>query len=385
MRRSNRIAAMTAACAVLWALAPVAPAAPAAEGKAGDLDAQAQQTAAEQLAAFGKGYRARVDGSRRVVFVSALDDRHLDKTLQLLTAFTDAFRRTLGASEPAWNVTVVLPIVDDFNRLQKPFPDCVGFYDPRTRRLVSIDRGRTLLHEFTHALHHADAAAAGQSHPLWVTEGLATLFETSRITPSGLEPETDGRLLSVRKAVFNKKPIPLKDLLTMGPQAFMKDAALAYAEARYLMHYLHHRDRLADFYKRFKATCGSDPAGVKALEAALGSRLYVLEPAWHQWVLSLRMPMAEDRSQDARLGLQVQNDARGVKVVGVVPGSAAQLAGRIRVGDVIAKFNGREVTNPVEYIAAVRDAGAMQTVKVELFRHGRPMTVIQPLGATSAH
>lgn len=349
-----------------------------------DLNAQAKSVARQQIEKLGQNYTAHIDPSRHIVYVSALDDGHLRETIQLLSAFTDAYRRTLPSTRPAWNVTVVLPAVDDYKKLTLPFPNCAGFYSPAGKRLVSIDRGRTLLHEFTHALHHADVAAARQAHPIWVCEGLATLFEASRITPSGLEPQLDRRLPTVQRAVKSNEAIPLERLLTMGRDPFLKDAALAYAQARYVMYYLHDRGRLGQWYRRYKANFTHDPNGLKAFEAALGSRIFLIEPAWRKWVLSLRMPSSEHRLEQARLGLEVQKVAQGVKVVGMVPGSAAKVAGRIRVGDIIEKFNDHAIDNAGQLVGAIRSAGAMQTVKVQLLRHGRRMTVIQPLGAPTA-
>lgn len=369
-------AAIAAALACILAGPPPAPAA--------DLNVQAKSIARQQLQKFGESYGAHVDSTRHIVYVSALDDGHLRKTVQLLSAFTDAYRRTLPATRPAWNVTVILPTVDDYKKLTLPFPDCSGFYSHSGRRLVSIDRGRTLIHEFTHALHHADIAAARQVHPIWVCEGLATLFEASEITPSGLKPRLDRRLPTVQRAVKDKKAIPLQRLLTMGREPFLKDAALAYAQVRYVMYYLYDQGRLSQWYKRYKAGFKQDPNGLKAFEVSLGSRIFLIEPAWQKWVLSLRMPPSEYRLQQARLGLEVQKVAQGVKVVGMAPGSAAKVAGRIRVGDIIEKFNNHAIRNTGELVGAIRAAGAMQTVEVQLMRQGRRITVIQPLGAPSA-
>jgi hypothetical protein len=351
---------------------------------AGDLTAQAARIAREEVRRLGEGYTARIDGRRHIVYVSALDDEHLDKTLRLLTAFTDAYRRTLPAATPAWNLTVVLPTVKDYRKGKLPFKGCAGFYDPSERRLVSIDRGRTLVHEFTHALHHADTAAAKQVHPVWVCEGLATLFEASRITPAGLVPQVDRRLPALQRALKDDKAIPLRRLLAMDSEAFRKDAELAYAEVRYVMYYLHARGCLADWYRRYKAAFLRDRNGAKALEVALGGRLFQIEPQWRQWVLQLRVPSSERRVQQGRLGLQMKKGTRGVKVVGLVPGGAAEIAGRIHVNDVIEAFNGHEVTHPGELIGAIRSARALQTVEVRLRRGGRTMTVAQPLGIPSA-
>lgn len=374
--RKRRIAAAGLALACLAARPARAPA-------GSDLTAQANQIARTQLKRLGDGYAARIDPKRHIVYLSALDEGHLQQTIRLLAAFTDAYRRTLPAARPAWNVTVVLPTADDYRSHKAPSPKCVGFYNYAGRRLVSIDRGRTLVHEFTHALHHADMAAAKQRHPIWICEGLATLFEASRITPSGLRPRTDGRLPAVQRALRKKRAIPLQRLLTMGREPFMQQAELAYAQSRYVMYYLCHRGRLRDFYRIYKATFTRDPDGVKAFEQAAGNRLFIIERQWQKWVLSLRMPSSEPRSRQGRLGLEVKKTAQGVQVVALVPGSAAKVAGRIRVGDVIQQFGPHAIRNPADLVGAVRNAGALQTVKIQLRRHGRPMTVIQPLGAPS--
>ena len=352
---------------------------------AGDFVAEANRIAQSQLKKLGKGYTAKIDPTRHIVYISALDDAHLRKTIALLSAFTDAYRRTLPAAKPAWNITVVLPTADDYRTFSPPFAGCIGFYSPAGRRLVAIDRGRTLVHEFTHALHHADTAAARQVHPIWVCEGLATLFEASRITPSGLKPQLDRRLPTVQRALRSNKAIPLQRLLTMGREAFLADAAVAYAQARYVMYYLHERGRLDDWYRRYKNTFSKDPTGLKAFEAALTSRIFLIEPAWKKWVLSLRTPSSEYRTGQGRLGLEVRKSTQGVKVVGTVPGSAARTAGRIRVGDVIKTFNNTPIAGPAQLGAAVRAAGALKTVHVQLLRHGRQMTVLQPLGAPGSH
>ncbi len=349
-----------------------------------DYNAEAKRISAKQLSQFGKGYSARYDNNRHILYISALDDAHLNQTVVLLSAFTQAYRRTLVNGRGEGNITVVLPTAEDYKKLELPFPGCVGFYSYAGRRLVSIDRGRTLLHEFTHALHHADMTAARQVHPIWIVEGLATLFEASKITPSGLVPQHDSRLATIQKALKNKdkdkKAFSLRELLSMGREPFMKDASLAYAQARYVMYYLYERGRLDDFYRRYKDTFVHDPHGIAAFEAATGNKLAIIERAWSKWVLDQKVPSSQRRARQGRLGLEIQRAAQGAKVVGLQPGGAAKTAGRLKVGDVIEQFNGAKIRNEAELVAAIRSAGAMRTVKVQLLRNSRRMTVMQPLG-----
>ncbi|NIM60902.1 MAG: hypothetical protein GTO30_04390, partial [Acidobacteria bacterium] len=51
-----------------------------------------------------------------------------------------------------------------------------GIYEHERRRLIARDIGASLRHELTHAYHYADMDRLGQRHPLWVQEGIATLY-----------------------------------------------------------------------------------------------------------------------------------------------------------------------------------------------------------------
>lgn len=347
------------------------------------LDAQAREIAARQLKRFGRGYTARIDAARRLVFVSSLDKTHLQQTVDLLSRFADAYREVLGGADLPWNVAIVLPTACDYEPLA-PDKDVRGFYQPGEKILISIDRGRVLLHEFTHALHHADAAAAGQNHPIWIAEGLATLFESAEITPKGVRLRPDSRLLTLQKAIRKKTLIPLKTLLAMKHDEFVKDAALCYAESRYLMLYLHERGVLREWYETYKSGYAEDASGRSALEKVLGGELSEIESRWKQWVEKLKLPWGELRSGQGRLGAQVRDQAEGVKIVGFVAGSAAEQAGRLKVGDIIKQFNGLETRSSATLVAAIRAAVAMQTVDVVVIRNGHRITIQQPLGASGS-
>jgi S1-C subfamily serine protease len=108
--------------------------------------------------------------------------------------------------------------------------------------------------------------------------------------------------------------------------------------------------------------------------------LFIIERDWQKWVLDKTVPSSEHRTRQDRLGLEIQRVAQGAKIVGLQDGSAAKTAGRLKVGDIIEQFNGRAIRNEADLIVAIRSAGAMQTVKIQLMRNSRPMTVMQPLG-----
>ena len=337
---------------------------------------RAESIAKEQLKQFGEGYTARIDRQRYLIYISALDEEHLRETTELLSKFYDAYRHTTGSLAPKWNVTIILPTVQDF---RKVIPDqhCSGTYFTRGKKLIALDRSETLLHEFTHALHDADAG--GLHHPLWVIEGLATFFQSSEITPSGLEPYVDGMVCTVQRAIYQKRTIPLETLFKMGREKFMKDAALAYAQSRYVMYYLYERDRLRGFYERLKTDWGKDPHGIRAFELALTGSLPSIDKEWQEWVLKLRPKADLYLKQLAMLGVQVREHDKGVEITAIQDGGAAKRAGRLRVGDVVQKFNGKPITKPEDLYAALSACRATQTVEIELLRYGSTATIQQTL------
>ncbi len=379
----KRFASHAAVAFALILVAAVVASRSAASSPKADLTSEAHRLARKYLKKMGKGYTAHIDNRRHIVYVSALDDEHRRRTQNLLSAFADAQKKTLLGRPLPWNLVVILPTAEDYKKLAVgvELENSAGFCTQGGRKLVSIDRGRVLLHEFTHALHFADVTAERQTHPIWIKEGLATLFESSRITPAGLEPYVAGRLRTLHKAIRKKKTIPLDRLFRMGQKKFMKQAKLCYAQSRYVMLYLKRRGRLKSWYRDYKKNYTKDPTGLKAFERALGLRLFQIEPQWKEWVGKLRIPLDTRRSGQARLGAEVVDDPRGVKIVRLVPKSAAKTAGRLRVGDVIEKLNGVKTPNPAAFVAAVRSAGANRTVKIEIIRRGRKKTIIQPLGA----
>lgn len=77
-----------------------------------------------------------------------------------------------------------------------------------------------------------------------------------------------------------------------------------------------------------------------------------------------------------RLGLKVQDteDGKGVKVLDVDEGSAAEKAG-IKVDDIITSFEGKEVNSASELARASREAKDNSSMKVKVNRNGKPQTI----------
>ncbi len=362
---------------LLWAWSPCA-------AQQSDLANLALEIAQARLTEFGPDYEAKIDETRNIIYISALDDKHLNETTNLLSTFTDFQRAILFREELKWNVTVILPLSKDYTPLA-PAKNITGFYKPPQRELISIDRSRVLVHEFTHALHHSDMAAADQNHPIWIVEGLACLFEASKVTDSSFIPQVDGRLTTLQAAIRKKETIALDKFLQMSRKEFHKDTRLAYAQSRYIMLYLYQNDKLSKWYNNYKSNFSKDTSGRKAMEKAFLKPIYEIEKDFLNWSQSLQLPWGEASSNQARLGAQVKAAGNGVKVVGFVRGSAGETAGRLIIGDIITEFNGYEIRNPAEFVGAVRATGANQTVIIKVQRHGREVILRQPLSSPKAN
>jgi serine protease Do len=77
-----------------------------------------------------------------------------------------------------------------------------------------------------------------------------------------------------------------------------------------------------------------------------------------------------------RLGIKVQDteDGKGVKVLQVEEGSAAEKSG-IREDDIITSFEGKDVNSAGELAKASRESKEKSSIKVELKRNGKPQTI----------
>ena len=84
-------------------------------------------------------------------------------------------------------------------------PEVRGMYLHPARRLVSRDAGQSLQHEFVHLMHFAHMERTGQRHPIWVQEGLASLYEDYTLRADGsVEFHPNIRFNFARKQVTSR-------------------------------------------------------------------------------------------------------------------------------------------------------------------------------------
>jgi hypothetical protein len=169
-------------------------------------------------------------------------------------------------------------------------PSKFGFYDePRQRLVVNTDLGLgTLTHELVHPILAADFPLA----PLWLNEGIASLYEAPVMPQGGeIHGAANWRLPRLRAALAARGERPeaeLARLFTLGDATF-RDAReeLHYAQARYLCQWLDTSGRLWDFYHRWRDGFGADPTGARAFQAATGLTPAAAQASFEQWLGSL--------------------------------------------------------------------------------------------------
>lgn len=139
----------------------------------------------------------------------------------------------------------------------------------------------TIVHELTHALMSEDFPAA----PIWLAEGMASLYEHCRAEGGVLKGDDNWRLPELKAALENGSLTPLSLLLAMTPAGFRgAGESLNYAQARYFCKYMEELGLLASVYKEFRARSDLDPTGSRFVVKAFGKPLENIEAAWKRWI-----------------------------------------------------------------------------------------------------
>ncbi|MFW6108501.1 MAG: TPR end-of-group domain-containing protein, partial [bacterium] len=188
-----------------------------------------------------KRYKSVFDPDRNFVYLHAKTDEELARLRHSLEAYADCQWRDLFQNRPQRPLFIVLLTAKDS---PKVFRHGVGgMFNPGAMTLFCSDmpvnkllRMDVVIHEFTHALHYADMGARQQKHPIWLVEGLATLFESSDRDGS-VKPRHNHRLVLAQRAAREGRLLAWPALMKLNRMQFMLRARLAYAQARYMLFY----------------------------------------------------------------------------------------------------------------------------------------------------
>lgn len=329
---------------------------------------------------FGSGYICEIDHTNKLVFATNIDRRTLQKLRDYLTAYAKAQWEGLFTCRFEQYVTVVVPSSKD-QRFARGRVG--GYYRHGARMLLARQIGMVMTHEFTHALHYADQDGMGQPHPIWISEGLATLFESSRLADGEVVPLPNHRLTVLKGLIARKKTLPWNELFNASHREFMAKAMVAYPQARYTMMYLHQRGLLKKWYDAYTDGYADDKSGAKAMEKVFGKPLAEIEADWAVWVCEQESPPLRLAAGAGYIGIRTQGQMDGLRIIQIVPGSGADKAG-LAAGDVIVGVDGERMVDSTALIQLVAAHKAGDMLTVEYRRDGEYHTADVTLGKLPA-
>jgi tetratricopeptide (TPR) repeat protein len=151
--------------------------------------------------------------------------------------------------------------------------DMAGFFEASPDRDfialdLSVDDWSTALHEYTHALVHANFPPV----PAWFDEGLAEYFATLKISNNGLEI---GNISDANRMALTNMPwMNLEELLLVQTSSDSYNQrqrrAIFYAQSWLLVHYLMSKQKLPDLFNYLQLTQIKQTPVTEAIEQAFG-------------------------------------------------------------------------------------------------------------------
>jgi hypothetical protein len=344
---------------------------------------------------FDKGYTEARDEHLRLAYLSAFDTRSFDQAREEISrlgewANTSVMPGILDHEkqrEDAW-VVVVLPTRPHFNRwalavygasADRGTSMIAGSYEHDPKRLVSMDLGATLRHEFFHVLHWRDMTRRGQRHPIWIMEGLCSLVEDYDITaatkdaPETLRPVPSWRTNVAKRLDKVNGLLPIEKLATLPQLRFTGSRPLAnYAQARAIFLFLSDQGKLKEWYTDYVGRYEQDPSGVASIEAVMGMPIAEVNAAYRQWLRDLPKVAEEIRPGMASLGLEVDaGTGEGPIVVSIARAPRAPRGEKrpdLKVSDIITAIDGKAVRDIAELVRVLSGYKPGDTVTVSYRR-----------------
>ncbi|MFO7899549.1 MAG: PDZ domain-containing protein [Planctomycetota bacterium] len=324
-------------------------------------------------------YKKVFDRDRNFVYLHTRSDEELAVIRKGLEDYAEFQWEHLFQNRPTRPLYIVLLTGRD---ARKVFRGRVGgVYSSGANALFCGDiptyklmKTSVIVHEFTHALHFADMIARGQRHPIWLIEGLATLFESSDRNGS-VRPKHSYRLAVVQAAVKADRSLPWKTLMKMGQAHFLRVARLAYAQSRYMLLYMHEKGLLKKFYDEYTddENYKGDKTALEAFEVVFGKPIEAVERDWKVWALKQEVPPIP------YLGVQTHQKGKKLVVRKVMGGSPAAKAG-IKKDDAFVRVAGRPVASLSQLTGAIATHAAGDEVEIELARGDETVSVTARLG-----
>ena len=173
-------------------------------------------------------------------------------------------------------------------------------YEPGAQTaVVNLAAGEgTVVHELIHAMVMADFPDA----PTWLNEGLASLFEHSRLVEQHGEPTLiplhNWRLRVLQRGIADGQQIPLRDLM-VAPNVHRQNNALFYSHARYFCFYLYELGQLEEFYSGYRNNNESRQELPDSILPDLDWSSW--DHDFRKWVTNQRLPKTTDGDDSAAI------------------------------------------------------------------------------------
>lgn len=349
----------------------------------------------------GSPYTLTRDEHLHLVYVSAFDQRLFGegrKEIEQLTRWWDKY--VLPVDEP-WRsgaegngeknkksiptVLVLLPTREDYSAWARSrFGDLAdrigGEYSHDSKKLVAMDLGATLRHEYWHVLHWRHMDQLGQRQPLWVMEGLCSLVEDVETGADGaMIVKPSWRSNMVRRLARAGSLTPWQTLFTMDRKRFIGSRPLAmYAQSRAVFMYLHERGKLRDWYTAYVQTFDEDPSGLSAFTTAFDRPLKETERDFRDWAKKLPEVVEEVGAGPANLPVELgPGSGDGPEVtsqasIDFIRGGGGKPAetGGLKFRDVITSIDGKPIRDLPDLARILGEYEAGTTVKVG-YRRGK--------------
>ena len=349
---------------------PSSPAGPAAGS-----DRIASAALERWLQRFGaERYRIERDGELNVIFASGVDTASMARTRTMLKELAPALSRSLFGAMPPDTVLIAIATHADAERFFGD-PQQSGLYEHKDRSLISRDTGSSLRHEFVHLMHWGHMQRLGQRHPIWIQEGLATLFEDWRARDDGsIEILPNLRQPKAHEHMRAGQSPSWSALARMSQDDFMAKADINYPAVRSIFSWIAERGWLQRWYRAYIAMYAEDPSGIRALESVSGQPASRLEAQWREWVTDTGPGALAPGALTAGLGIEARDATDGIRITAVQPGSPADRAG-LRSGDVVVAIGADDVHSLRDLMTALSRRNAGETAQIRFRRGGSYSTV----------
>ena len=316
----------------------------------------------------GSQYIFETDDAHRLHVASTLPREAREEMMTMIARQSDYMVDHLFGAVQGEHVFVLVPNKADCSIFDLD-QSTAGWYEHSRRMLVTTDIGASLRHEFAHVLHWGDMDRINQRHPMWIQEGLASLFEEYASDRSG----TKFRFLPNERhnvtfdLVTGGDTPSWRQVFSLSPTRFMRAANRFYPMTRSIFRYIASKGRLDVWYDNLVATFPDDQTGVRALERTFDKPIDQIESEWKAWVRGMGRRDNTIARGDASLGIQAESEVDGCRVTVVHDGSGAFEAG-MRIDDVIVRIGGTSIRSTRELMLAIARKRVGEVVPVRVRR-----------------